>query len=263
MIVDNISCEFGYELQLVIPYAYYLYINNQLEKTISCKKTKELYYFSNNHHEKYTVRRWSESELNVPNKIPFTKELNYNEYIPPPYKSIYKNEYFLYDKPLLIIHNKYNTEWGHSPVNYIDKNTLENIFEYCHLKYKIIYIRPKSENIVNDHSNIHDLNEGDIIKKYEVIDANDLYLETKDRYNIDNFNYFQLLIHSNCNHFISVQGGNSVLASYFGGTNIIYAKKGEELNCDCFHGHYKKYSDCNIFHSNDYNKFVQIVKDNY
>jgi hypothetical protein len=29
------QCEFGYELQLVIPYAYYLYKNNLLNKTTS------------------------------------------------------------------------------------------------------------------------------------------------------------------------------------------------------------------------------------
>ena len=35
------NCEFGYELQLVIPYAYYLHENNLLNKTTSCSMTKE------------------------------------------------------------------------------------------------------------------------------------------------------------------------------------------------------------------------------
>jgi hypothetical protein len=35
------KCEFGYELQLVIPYAYYLYENNLLNKTTSSLMTKE------------------------------------------------------------------------------------------------------------------------------------------------------------------------------------------------------------------------------
>ena len=42
------QCEFGYELQLVIPYAYYLHKNNLLKQTASTFFTKELYYFSNN-----------------------------------------------------------------------------------------------------------------------------------------------------------------------------------------------------------------------
>ena len=90
-----------------------------------------------------------------------------------------------------------------------------------------------------------------------------LYEKSKEKYNINNFNHFQLLIHANCNNFISVQGGNAVLASYFGGTNIIYARKGCELSCDSYHGHYKKYSNCNIFHSNNYTDFIKLIKTNF
>lgn len=255
------NCEFGYELQLVLPYAYYLHKKNLLNKTISCFMTKELYYFSKNHEEKYKKRR--HNHPNVPNNSPHIKELNYNEYIPPPYKTIYKNNYFVYDKPLLIIHNKYNEEWGEQPINFIDKNTLNEIFNLLCNKYTIIYIRPQTKNIIEDNSNIYDLEENDLLKLYNIIEGNKLYEETKEKYNINNFNHFQLLIHANCNKFISVQGGNSVLASYFGGTNIIYAKKGSELRWGEYNGHYKKYSNCNILHSNNYPKFIELIKNNF
>ena len=71
------------------------------------------------------------------------------------------------------------------------------------------------------------------------------------------------MIHANCNNFISVQGGNAVLASYFGGTNIIYAREGSELSCDSYNGHYKKYSNCNVFHSNNYTDFIKLIKTNF
>jgi hypothetical protein len=254
-------CEFGYELQLVIPYAYYLYENNLLNKTTSSLMTKELYYFSKNHEEKYSKRDYYLP--NVPNKTPHVKELNYNEYKPPPYKSIYKNDYFVYDKPLLIIHNKFNKEWEKPPINFIDIETLEEIFKLYNNKYTIIYLRPNSKNIIDDNSNIYNLDETDLLKLYNIIDANELYKETKDIYNINNFNHFQLLIHSNCNNFISVQGGNSVFASYFGGTNIIYAKQGQELKHQSYDNHYKKYSNCNILHSNNYKNFLELIKNNY
>jgi hypothetical protein len=255
------NCEFGYEMQLVIPYAYYLYKNNLLNKTTSCIMTKELYYFSKNHEEKYTNRKYNIP--NVPNKTPHVKNLDYNEYIPPPYKSIYNNNYFIYDKPLLIIHNKYNKEWGKPPINYINKKTLANIFDLCGNKYTIIYLRPINKNIVNDNSNIYDLNEHDLLNSYNIIDGNKLYEENKEKYKLNNFNHFQLLIHSNCNNFISVKGGNCVLASYFGGTNIIYAKIGGELINNSYNGHYKKYSNCNILHSNNYTEFIQLIKNNF
>lgn len=257
----NCNCEFGYELQLVIPYAYYLYKNNLLNKTTSSFFTKELYYFSKNHQEKYNKRR--DVNPNVPNKSPHLKELNYEKYIPPPYKNIYKNNYFLYNKPLLIIHNKFNKEWKKPPINFIDKNTLIEIFKFCSNKYTIVYIRPKSNNIIMDNSDIYNLDETDILSLYNVIDGNELYEKYKEEYNINNFNHFQLLIHSNCNHFISVQGGNSVLASYFEGTNIIFAKSGSELKCDSYNGHYKKYSNCNVLHANNYTDFVNLIKSKF
>jgi hypothetical protein len=259
----NIDCvsEFGYELQLVIPYAYYLHTKKLLNKTTSSLFTKELYYFSENHHEKYNKRK--DCCPNVPNKTPHVKELNYNEYIPPSYKFVFKNNFFLYDKPLLIIHNKFNEEWSKLPINFIDKETLNKIFEFCSNKYKIIYIRPKNTNIITDNSNLYDLKEDDILKLYNIIDGNELYRETKEKYNISNFNHFQLLIHANCNHFISVQGGNCVLASYFGGTNIIYAKQGSELSCNSYSGHYKKYSNCNVLHANNYIDFFILIKNTF
>lgn len=255
------NCEFGYELQLVIPYAFYLHKNNLLNNTTSSLMTKELYYFSKNHKEKYKKRRFKRP--NVPNNSPHVKELKYDKYIPPPYKSIFKNNHFVFDKPLLIIHNKFNEEWSGPPINYIDKNTLNEIFNLLCNKYTIVYIRPQAKNIIDDNSNIYKLEENDLLYSYNIIDGNKLYEETKEKYNINNFNHFQLLLHANCNKFISVQGGNCVLASYFGGTNIIFAKRGKELKYGAYDGHYKKYSNCNILHSNNYPEFIQLIKNNF
>lgn len=256
------NCEFGYELQLVIPYAYYLYKHNKLKSTTSSLMTKELYYFSKNHHEKFTKRQFGVSKI-IPNQTPHVKELNYNQYLPPPYKEIYRNNFFVYDKPLLIIHNKYNIEWGSPPINYINKDTLQKIFEMYGKKYTIVYIRPQKKHIVEDHNMTTNLNENYLLNIYNIIDGNTLYTKTKNRFNIHNFNHFQLLLHANCDHFISVQGGNCVLASYFGGTNIIFAKKGSELSCSSYQGHYKKYSNCNVLQTNNYKDLLMLIKMNF
>ena len=71
------------------------------------------------------------------------------------------------------------------------------------------------------------------------------------------------MLHSNCEHFISVQGGNCVLASYFGGTNIIFARAGAELSCNAYNGHYKRYSNCNVLHHNNYKDLLTCIKSNY
>ena len=258
----NYNGEFGFELQLVIPYAYYLHKNNLLKKTTSSLMTKELYYFSKNHEEKYK-KRCHNPNLKTPNKTPHVKELNYDKYTPPPYKSIYKNDYFVYDKPILIIHNKFNSEWGVRPINFINEKTLNEIFKLYNNKYTIIYLRPGNKNIVTDNSKEFNLNENPLLEQYNIINGNKLYEESKEKYNINNFNHFQLLIHANCNHFISVQGGNAVLASYFGGKNVIFAKRGQELGSCSYEGHYKKYSNCKISHSNNYADFIKLIKKNF
>ena len=248
--------EFGYELQLVLPYAYYLHKNGYLLKTISSKHTSCLYYFSKNHEEKYDKRH--DVAPKVPNKSPHVKHLNYSEWIPPPLKDIYKNNYFIYDKKICIIHNKFNKEWGRNPVNYIDIFTLEKIFDLLNKKYYIVYLRPT--NIIRDNSDIYSLKgEEELLTKYNIKTGNVLYNETKNKYNIKDFNHFQLLLHSNCSNFISVQGGTSVLASYFGGINIIFAKKGFELKCNSYDGHYKRYSKCDVHHTNSYSSLLNII----
>ena len=45
--------EFGYEMILSVPYAYYLHVNNMLGTTVSSKDTKCFYYFSKLHEEKF------------------------------------------------------------------------------------------------------------------------------------------------------------------------------------------------------------------
>ena len=165
------KCEFGYELQLLIPYAYYLHKNNLLEKTTSCKFTNELYYFSKNHEQLHNLRISVMEIKNIPNPCPHVEELNYDKYIPPPYKLIYKNDFFVYDKPLLIIHNKFNDEWGMGPINFIDVDTLAKIFNLLNNKYTIIYIRPKSNYICEDRSSIKDLNESHLFQLYNIIDG--------------------------------------------------------------------------------------------
>jgi hypothetical protein len=250
--------EFGYELALVIPYAYYLWSKGLLESSTSCAFTKELYYFSKSHKDKYNARIFSSPD--TPNRNLHVKELNYDQWKPPPYKDIYKNNLYVFDKPLLIVHNKYNTEWGKSPINFLSIETLERIFSKYNNTYQIIYIRPKSSHITEDNSKIYNLNEGPLLQQYNVIDANKLYEDTKKLKKINNFNHFQLLIHSNCNKFISVQGGNCILASFFGGTNIIYAKMGGELQCCSYEGWYKRFSNCNVKHADNVDDFFKLIE---
>lgn len=260
MIIDSLGIEFGYELIQVLPYAYYLHTHGKLEKTISAKNTKALYFFSPNHVEKYDKRTWFNQKIinsTFPIKNIHTRSLDTNKWVCPPIKEYYKNGEFVYDKPIYIICNKYNIEWGKPPVNFIDVNTLDTIINNLKDKYQIIYYRPESNMVVNDESDILELNDKEMlrVKHKDVIIFEDLY----SKYNYD-YLTLQLKVMANSDNFISIQGGTSVLTSFFKGTNIVYAIKGQETVFNSY-SWYNKFSNSNIIHCNNYNSLInQIIK---
>ena len=100
--------EFQQELLYAIPYAYWHYKNGTLKKTISSKDTKELYYFSPEHDEVYVKRKWRGNfSLEIPH-APHNHRLCMMRWAKVPYKEIYSNSLFIFDKPILIIANQYH-----------------------------------------------------------------------------------------------------------------------------------------------------------
>ena len=106
----------------------------------------------------------------------------------------------------------------------------------------------------------------------------------------DNYNETQLKVMANCDYFISVCGGNSILSSYFGGTMISYVHKGKELRPNYFgkNSYFSKLSNVNVIpvfdvigkvndvelvrgyghninetETNDYAKLLEQIKENF
>lgn len=242
--------EFQQELTFVLPFAYWHYLNGTLKKTISCKDTKDLYFFSENHEEKYDVRLWRplNTSYTVPN-MTHCNTFDFGKWAQVPLKEHYQNVRFRFDKPLLIIANKYNVEWDGVPINYLDYPTLNQIITTYKDKYQIVYNRPSSDQIVVDNSEILDLKEHARMQQEhpEVIMISDLYAQHKAT--VNSFNHLQLLLYANCSHFISVHGGTAALASYFGGTNIILSKRGVEHYFDEFASIFPALSGARILHA--------------
>jgi hypothetical protein len=120
-----------------VPFAYWHFLNGTLDKTISAKDTKELYFFSKNHEEKYDKRIWNETYMHydIPN-MTHSFTFSYRKWAQVPYKSHFANEIFKFKKPILIIANKYNIEWDQPPINFFDVPTLDKIIT----KYKDKYL---------------------------------------------------------------------------------------------------------------------------
>ncbi|RYE36663.1 MAG: hypothetical protein EOP42_02545 [Sphingobacteriaceae bacterium] len=255
--------EFDQELRYVIPFAYWHFINGTLGKTVSCSYTKELYFFSKNHEEKFEQRIWTETynHYNVPN-MTHSNTYSFKKWLQVPFKQYYKNDKFKFEKPILIIANKYNIEWDQPPINFFDITTLDNIISGYKHKYQIIYNRPLSKQIVLDNSEVLSLNEHNFIRSNhpEVILMDDLFAENQTV--INNYNHLQLMVYANCEKFVSIHGGTAVFASYFGGINIILSNPdwGMETLFNEYETLFPKLSGAKVLHAkkvSDVFKFLE------
>ncbi|WP_159467669.1 hypothetical protein [Dyadobacter sp. 3J3] len=253
--------EFAPELQFVLPFAYWHYKNGTLKSTSSSKYTKELYFFSPDHKEVFETRS-NEGNYNfeMP-RILYSQDYDMKKWLPVPLKEIYKNDVYVYYKPILIIANRYNMEWDGPPVSFYSVEVLAYMIEKLKDSYTIIYNRPKPQNITMDNSDIYDMDEYAWLEKEhpDVILMENLFKENKAGAN--NFNHMQLMVYANASMFISIHGGTATLASYFGGTNLILSKKGPEHHFDCFHKLYPQFSGARILHAKSDEEVIKYINE--
>ena len=181
---------------------------------------------------------------------------------PPPLKDTYQNDEFVFEKPILILCNKYNSEWGFPPITFLDKPCLERIFTMLSDKYQIIYCRPENKEVVDDCSTVYSLEEHDWIReKFEdVLLIQDLH----KKYHHYSFNELQLKVFANADRFISIQGGYSILASYFKGINLIYGaqtkhRTADEIKYNAYKRWYHKFSGSKILYSPTYEDIFEKI----
>ena len=183
------------------------------------------------------------------------------KWLPVPLKEVYRNDIYVFEKPILIVANRYNKEWDGPPISFLSIEMLAFIFDLLKDDYTIIYNRPRAQHITMDNSDIYELNEVEWIRTQypEVVLMDDLYKENKGK--ARNFNHLQLMVYANAESFISTHGGTSVLASYFKGTNVILSKHGPEHYFNCFHTLYPKLSGARILHAKTDEELKRYVKD--
>ena len=255
--------EFAPELQFVLPFAYWHYQNGTLKNTISSLYTRELYFFSPQHEEKY-VARSNEGNYNfeMP-RILYSQDYDMNKWAQVPLKEYYRNDIYTFEKPMLIVANRYNSEWDGPPISFFSVELLDYLFSSLKNHYSIVYNRPGAKNITMDNSDVNDLNEFGWIRSAhpEVVLMEDLY--EKNKGNARNYNHFQLQVYANAEKFISIHGGTATLASYFGGTNIILSKQGPEHHFKCFQKLYPKFSNATIHHAVNDEEVKQYVQAHY
>lgn len=241
--------EFAPELQFALPFAYWHFLNGTLKHTESSKYTKELYFFSPAHSETFETRT-NEGNYNfeMP-RILYSQDYDMSKWAPVPLKEKYANSVYVFEKPILIIANRYNMEWDGPPISFFSIEMIELIITKFKAQYTIIYNRPKPQNITMDNSDVYDMDDYGWLERNhpEVILLEDLYRENKAKAN--NFNHLQLMVYANADRFFSIHGGTATLASYFGGKNLILSKQGPEHHFNCYQKLYPKFSGAEIFHA--------------
>lgn len=265
--------EFGFILWYYAPVAYDAFLKNNLSSTKSKIGTKPVFYFSDNHLEEN-----KHFDPPILSKILYPEEHSIacythkgpkfinNNWTPPPYKEIYKNDFFVYDKPILTVHNKNTKEWGSHPHNYFTSECLDELFTKLKDKYQIVYIRPpdSAEKYKLQKDNLQnsiDIGDKEVLMNHpEVLDIETILSETHKTYN-----EVQFMILSNSEHHIT-PAGDAVIPSYFGGEVLIY-------NCpNCMSANrdvwktgswMEKLSGSKIIGFNNYNKLIEYVKLNW
>lgn len=241
MVVNSNNIEFGYELLSAVPYAYGLYLKGELEETISGLGSEPIYYFSPKHTINGEPRSWYNTDKARQDGLPLTfihkperPDLTF-----PPYREAFKNGEYKWRKPTLCICNRYNREWGQDPINYFAPEMLEWLFSNLKDKYEVVYFAVSIPKDIQDNEPPIELNDVEITRRHGIKIFQDIKGES--------WNESMLKVFANCQHYITMNGGYSIMASLFGGTNIVYTrntpKHTKELDCKSFYRWYPNHSD--------------------
>lgn len=263
-IVNSHLVEYGYELLSVYPYAYYLHLKGELQGTISGVDTKPLYFFSKNHTEVEGRRAFlnihQAKHDGIPNTVIHRAELDWDKCVFPPLKDYYKDKAISFNKPTVCICNRYTKEWDGDPVNFFDIPTLQSMFEMLKDRYQVVYIS------ISGRKEYYDNNEEICADDKNFIDANYdadevCHIDRIIEENNTSFNETVYRVMAGCERFITMNGGFGILASYFGGDNIIYSKSCQELREDVnsFHRWYYRIGGSTISHVGTYKELIYLV----
>lgn len=259
------ECEFGPELKYYLPYAYWHHLNGTLKRTVSFAGTRPFYFFSPDHVERAGERKYF-LDPDIPNSEDHNFSYTYRRWARVPLKETYRNVLnFGFDKkkPLVIISNKYNREWGVEPINFLSREILGRIVQRLIPHYTIVYNRPGDGLIVVDHNEVQALKEKNFLKERfpQVLFAEEIFAQKNQE--VTGFNHLQLCLYAQCERFISVQGGNSVLASYFGGTNLVYQRQGNEIFFEELNTIYPRLAGTACHGFSDYESLLNAVDDHF
>lgn len=220
------------------------------------------------HHNAKAITGKEYNELTPEEQRNVNGVLDYTEWMAPNYANYYLNKKPIFtDKPYVVIFNKFALEHGNMPIGYFDMHMLQQIIEYLTQSgYAVVYRRPSNHDYAQDQNEINSVN-ADLINRFgiraydsdnNIIDDKQLLSyydncflveELYNNSNIDSKNEFELSLYAGASGFITVNGGNCVLASIFGKPIVVYACEGKEMRDNYFNDncYFKKFANAAIY----------------
>jgi len=148
-------------------------------------------------------------------------------------------------RPLLIVHNKHNTEWMHTPVNFISLHTLDAMFRALTPHFTVVYIRhPVNDTPVGFSADLVravPFDDRSVLAQHpDVWSFDDIYATYKAAGGPYDVNTFKNVLYSRCYRFISSQGGGAHhIACFSGSLLMVLHRKGSEDQWAYRDGYYR------------------------
>ena len=231
------DCEFGLELIAVLPALH----AKLVDRTVSLRGTSPFYHWSPAHSEvegsrKFTMlvppAEWPICSLHTCSRLPPPSEV----WNPPPMVTPARvargralwGAHGGQAMPV-VVHNKICDEWGTGPIHRIPDEHLAALADtIASSGRRMLYVRPTgAEPGFSRDENLIDPAATSDFRTVETHGGVTLQA-IMAREGVD-YNEAQVMLSCIAEDFVSVQGGASIVASYFGGTNFVYARKGVEL----------------------------------
>jgi hypothetical protein len=239
--------EFGAEVNTFIPFVYFLYRTGLMDgRQIATYRGMRPYYFFLSA-DQYTERVQDRSFIHpsqrpewLPNRDDHRSIRQADEWFPD-YRSIYCTE-FGFDKPILLIHNKYSAEWGGAPVNFIPTEVLNSLLTMLEDEYQVIYFPIQMAKIpindfAEDHQETQFLDDLPILAAHpKVVNFTDILTSRPQ----ESYNEVKLRLFASAYHYLIVQGGNVHLSSLFSGNvTVVLHVAGSETAHSYAKGHFQ------------------------
>jgi hypothetical protein len=161
--------------------------------------------------------------------------------VPPNFYEKYRAypKLFNCERPIFVIQNKYNSEWGGPPRNYFDLDLLKEIIEKVKNVFNIIYIRSNNMRMkeyshddneecsftLHDREMIREMYRKDVVLYEDLLQLHPTY----------DFNTLKCILLSQASHILSTIGGFNFFDAYFPCQHIIYKQETPEVYDQTFY----------------------------